>query len=290
MSQTDTPTEQETGDHKHGNGTPSFEAWFTRGYRIFAYFGLMSVFAAVLQGFRFDPTASAVNYFIDVALYSAFIAPHLIMTRSWLKQALWGDPAGSLGERRLYITVAIVMWFAVLLIQQPLPGPHLEFPRVVNLAGYIGALWSVLLFYQGATREGLDGLLGVPGSLGRYSHGPETPLFTEGPYTQVRHPMYRAAILAGLSTLLIYPNAAQFLWCSMVGGSFIMFIPIEEAHCLQPGAKITGATANAHRTDCFVGCGSRCWFVSGPATDIRPRPQQIAGWGSQGRFERRRSY
>ena len=28
----------------------------------------------------------------------------------------------------------------------------------------------------------------------------------------------------------------------------------------------------------------------GPATDIRPRPQQIAGWGSQGRFDRRRSY
>jgi protein-S-isoprenylcysteine O-methyltransferase Ste14 len=229
MSQTSTSAEQEANDRGHGTGTQAQESWFARGYRIMAYFGLMSVFAALVQGFRFDPTASAVNYLIDVALYAVFVVPHLIMTRSWLKQALWGDPSGSLRERRMYITIAIVMWLAILLLQQPLPGPYLEVPRVVNLVGYVGALWSVLLFFQGSTREGLDGLLGVPGSLARYSHGPETPLFTEGPYTQVRHPMYRAAILAGLSTLLIYPNAAQLIWCGMVGGTFIAFIPIEEA-------------------------------------------------------------
>jgi protein-S-isoprenylcysteine O-methyltransferase Ste14 len=232
MSETAASPQDTTGDRERGDAIQTNESWFAWGYRIFAYFGLMSVFAALLQGFRYDPTASPLNYLIDIAFYAAFMAPHLIMTRSWLKQILWGDPAGSLGERRVYITVAVVMWLAVLMLQRPLPGPHLELPRAVNLAGYIAALWCLLLFFQGATREGLDGLLGVPGSLARYSHGPETPLFVEGPYAQVRHPMYRAAILMGLSTLAIHPNVAQVLWCAMIGATFIMFIPIEEAQLL----------------------------------------------------------
>lgn len=208
------------------------ESWFARGYRVFAYAGLMSVFAGMLLGFRHDPAAAAVNYLFDVALYVLFVVPHLLLTRSWIKRALWGDPAGSLAERQFYISLAILSWVAVLALARPLPGPSLALPWFVTLVGYVAALWSLLLFFQGATREGLDGLVGVPGSLARYSHGPQTPLFTEGPYAEVRHPMYRAAILAGLSTMVIHPNAAQLLWCAMIGATFILFIPVEEAQLL----------------------------------------------------------
>jgi protein-S-isoprenylcysteine O-methyltransferase Ste14 len=90
-------------------------------------------------------------------------------------------------------------------------------------------LWSVLLFFEGASRESLDGLLGVPGSGMKYSHGGETPLFTDGPYAQVRHPMYRAALLAGTCALVVHPHAGQVLWTAMIGLTFIGFIPVEEA-------------------------------------------------------------
>jgi protein-S-isoprenylcysteine O-methyltransferase Ste14 len=41
--------------------------------------------------------------------------------------------------------------------------------------------------------------------------------------------MYRAAILAGLCSIVIHFNAAQILWCLMIVGTFVGFIPIEEA-------------------------------------------------------------
>lgn len=216
MSQVDSRARQKSG------------VW-AAAYRMFAYFGLMTVFAALVQGFLFDADAPAINYVIDFVLYAVFMTPHLIFTRAWFKQAVWGDPAGSLGERRVYISVAIVTWIAILMLQQPLPGFAFASPRFVQLAGYVGVLWCILLFFVGATREGLDGLVGVPGSTARYSHGPETPLFIEGPYADVRHPMYRAALLGGLSTLLIHPNAAQLFWCVLIGATFVLFIPIEEA-------------------------------------------------------------
>jgi protein-S-isoprenylcysteine O-methyltransferase Ste14 len=93
-------------------------------------------------------------------------------------------------------------------------------------------LGAVVLFFEGTTRESLDGILGVPGAAMQYSHGSETPLQTEGQYAQVRHPMYRAIILMGVAALVYHPNAAQLLWTIMLGVSFIAFIPAEEARLL----------------------------------------------------------
>jgi protein-S-isoprenylcysteine O-methyltransferase Ste14 len=63
----------------------------------------------------------------------------------------------------------------------------------------------------------------------RYSHGGETPLLTDGPYAEVRHPMYRAAVLLGISALVMHPNLGQLFWTALVGGTLIAFIPVEEA-------------------------------------------------------------
>jgi protein-S-isoprenylcysteine O-methyltransferase Ste14 len=102
----------------------------------------------------------------------------------------------------------------------------------LRFAGYVGFLWSLLLFFEGATRASLDGLIGVPGTEMQYSHGLETPLYTEGPYAEVRHPMYRAIMLMGICALIVHPNSAQLLWTAMVGLTFLAFIPIEEAQLL----------------------------------------------------------
>ncbi len=207
-------------------------------YRLFGYFGLFSIFGSLMYGFRYNPEAPAMNYGWNVLLYGVFIVPHLIMTRSWWKQMVAGNPAGSPRERRFYIFVTVVTWFAVLALQQPLPGPKLSFGShpaevLVHFAGIVFFLWTAILFFEGVTMGMIDGLLGVPGAVSAYSHGKDTPLFTEGTYARVRHPMYRAAILAGLCSLLIHPNMAQVFWAGLIGGTFIVFVPIEEAQMIR---------------------------------------------------------
>jgi hypothetical protein len=211
---------------------PAEETLYSRGYRILGYFGLMSVFAAMIYGFRHDPEASGSMYLLDLALYAAFITPHLLLTRSSWKQRVWGDPSGSSRERRVYIALTLVTWLGLLWLHWPLPGAAIDLPEELRFAGLIGFLWSLLWFFEGSTREALDGLLGVPGTVMHYSHGSETPLHTEGPYARVRHPMYRFALLAGMCALVVHPNVAQLFWISLIGATFIAFIPVEEAQLM----------------------------------------------------------
>jgi protein-S-isoprenylcysteine O-methyltransferase Ste14 len=201
-------------------------------YRIFAYFGLFSIFGAMLYGFRYSETASGGSYWFNLGLYSAFIVPHLIMTRSWFKRAVWGTPYSTPRERRFYIAVTVVTWLAVCWLQKPVPGPVLVLPGAIRFAGMVGFIVCVLMFFQGISFEAIDGMLGVPGSVSAYSHGSETHLFTEGPYARVRHPMYRAAILAGVCGLFLHPHAGQLLWTLLLGATFVAFIPVEEAQMI----------------------------------------------------------
>jgi protein-S-isoprenylcysteine O-methyltransferase Ste14 len=200
----------------------------TQIYRVFAYFGLASVFGALLYGFRFEPGAPRFNVLFNFGLYLAFAVPHLIMTRSWFKNAVWGHPSGSPTERRVFITVGIALWLTVLVLHQPMPGPSLVVPEWLRFIGVLGFILSVVAFFEGSTFAALDGLLGVPGGRMSHSHGTETPLLTEGAYGRVRHPMYRAALFAGLCSVLIHGNVAALFWAVLVGATFVLFIPIEE--------------------------------------------------------------
>jgi hypothetical protein len=210
-------------------------------YRSFAYFGLGSIFAALLYGFRFAPGAPAGNFVFDIVLYGVFVVPHLLMTRGWFKQAVYGSPAGSLFERQVFITVTVVTWLAVLWFHRPVPGSVLSVPGPLRFAALVGFVLSVFAFFEGKTFEMLDGLLGVPGTAMTHSHGGETPLLTDGSYAKVRHPMYRAALLAGLCSIVIHPHPAQVLWCLLIGGTFIAFIPVEER-------QLIAARGDAYRT------------------------------------------
>ena len=201
-------------------------------YRVFGYFGLFAIFAPLVYGFRSGETASAGNFIYNLVLYAVFIAPHLVMTRSWFKQAVWKNPAGSPTERQVFITISILLWLAVLWLHEPLPGLALSFPGWLRFVGVVGFLFAFFMFFQGATTEAIDGLLGVPGSVSAYSHGPETPLFTEGAYASVRHPQYRAFIFASLASLLVHPNLGQLFWALLLSGTFVAFVPVEEAQLI----------------------------------------------------------
>jgi len=205
---------------------------YRTGYKIFAYFGLFSLFGAMLYGFRYSEAGSPAGYWMNVGLYAAFIGPHLIMTRAWFKSAVWGHPYSTPRERRFYIAVTVVSWLSLCWLHQPVPGPALTLPEAIRFAGLVGFIFCLLKFFQGISFDAIDGLLGVPGSVNAYSHGPESPLFTEGPYALVRHPMYQAAILAGVCGLVLHPNMGQLLWTLMIGGTFILFIPVEEAQMI----------------------------------------------------------
>jgi protein-S-isoprenylcysteine O-methyltransferase Ste14 len=207
-------------------------AFYRIAYQAVGYFGLFSIFAAILYGFRYDPAAPATNLTFNVMLYGAFIVPHLVMTRSWFKRIVWGTPYSTPRERRFYVLFTTVTWLAAMWFQRPIPGAALALPEVAQFAGTVCFLICILVFFQGITFDLINGMLEVPGAVSSYSHGPETPLFTEGPYAEVRHPMYRGALLAGVSALAIHPNAGQLLWTVMIGLTFILFIPVEEAQMI----------------------------------------------------------
>jgi protein-S-isoprenylcysteine O-methyltransferase Ste14 len=131
--------------------------------------------------------------------------------------------------------VSVVTWLMVWFGHRPLPGPALSLPfqETVSYFGVLAFLLCVLLFFQGTTFEMIDGLLGVAGSQGSYSHSAETPLFTGGAYAGVRHPMYRASLLASWSCVVVHPNAAQLFWAILIPATFVAYIPTEEAQLIK---------------------------------------------------------
>ena len=211
-------------------------------YRSFGYFGLASIFGALLYGFRYDASAPWSNYLFDLLLYGTWAGVHLAMTRTGFKRAVYRARAGSPIERQVYIVVTVTTWLALLWLHRPVPGGSVQLPGWLHFAATVGFILSIIAFFDGVSFAMLDGLLGVPATAMALSHGQETPLLTEGQYARVRHPMYRAVILAGLCSILIHFNAGQILWCVMIGSTFVGFIPIEEAQLI--GAR--GETYQAY--------------------------------------------
>jgi protein-S-isoprenylcysteine O-methyltransferase Ste14 len=202
-------------------------------YRVFSYFGLGSLAGSLLCGFRYAESAPVSAYLFNIALYATWAGVHLLMTRRWFKQWVYGSPNGSLKERQIYIVTTVVTWLTVLWLHRPVPGFAVAPPEALRFVGSVGFVLFVFAFFEGVTFKALDGLLGVPGSAMTHSHGAETPLLREGQYARVRHPMYRAALLMGGCAFLLHPNAAQLLWSVMIGGTFVAFIPIEEKQLIE---------------------------------------------------------
>lgn len=222
-------------------------------YRIFAYLGAMTVTGAFILGFEYHPRAEPVNYLYNILIYAAFIGVHLVMTMPAFKKAVYGKPEGTLLERQVYIVISIVTWLAVYFLHLPVPGFGYAAPEWIQLIGISIVLIGTVAFFEFATFEVLDGLLGVPGSAMSHSVGKETPLMTEGSYAGVRHPMYRGAVIYCFGSLLIHPNAGQFLFAVLVAASFVLFIPFEERQLLKARGKDYQAYMKATRYRLFRG-------------------------------------
>ncbi|WND02361.1 isoprenylcysteine carboxylmethyltransferase family protein [Temperatibacter marinus] len=205
-------------------------------YRIGALMGLMSVFAALAWGFRYEVNAPIENIYFNIMIYVGWMIIHLVSTRMWFKKGLFGDGAGKLFERQIYIIQSVAGWGLILWFHKPMPGLGIEqllLPSYVGFAGLCIVMIGLFGFLEEKSFDFLDQFLGVPGSEVSHSHGEETPLLTEGSYGRIRHPMYAGAFIAGVGSLLIHPNMAQVIWVGMVGMTFLLFIPIEEAQLLR---------------------------------------------------------
>jgi methanethiol S-methyltransferase len=204
-----------------------------RAYWIFSYLGLMTVWASFITGFRHDHNAPARNLWINLALYAVFIVPHIVMTMPAFKSAVYGSRAGTPLERRIYVAVTVVTWVLVYWLHRPIAGFAYPAPDWLRYVGVCAILVSIAGFFEFATFEGLDQLLGISAAGVSHSVGSETPLMTEGPYARVRHPMYRAAFFVTFSSLLLHPNASQLLFALLTSASFLGFIPFEEHQLLK---------------------------------------------------------
>lgn len=202
-------------------------------YALFAFLGLMSVSASFIAGFRHDAAAPVGNYLYDILLYLAFIVVHIIMTMPAFKSVVYRSPAGKPFERRIYVVVSIVTWLGVYWLHKPVPGFAFAPPEWLVFVGLCGVLLSLFAFFEYATLDKLAMLVAVPGHELSHTTGTETPLMTEGPYAEVRHPMYRAFFFLALSSLLMHPHASQLLFAAMVWLSFVVFIPFEERQLIK---------------------------------------------------------
>ncbi len=205
-------------------------------YWLFAFLGVMTPTATFITGFKHDPAAPWENYGFNAALYLAYAAVHLVTTRPFWKKLLTGKPEGSPGERRIYITISIVTWIALFAFHRPMPGPSYSYQGWmadwIPLLGLCAVLLSVFALFEIADFQMLGGLLGVHGHGMSHSHGEETPLLMEGSYSSVRHPMYRAFILIGLTSIIIHPHLPQLFWAVFFGATFLIWVPVEEGQLI----------------------------------------------------------
>ena len=229
---------------------------FKHCYWLFSFLGLMTVWASFIMGFRYDAEAPIGNLVFDVLIYAVFIAIHILMTMLAFKNSIYGRRAGTSLERRVYVTITVISWVLVYWLHRPIGGFGWIAPAWLHYIGLCAFLLCVAGFFEFATFASLGQLVGMPDAELSHSVGSETPLLVEGPYAQVRHPMYRAAFFASACSLLMYPNAAQFLWSVMIASSFLGFIPFEERQLLAArGDQYRAYIARSH-TEFFGACGN----------------------------------
>ncbi|WP_321396720.1 hypothetical protein [Emcibacter sp.] len=202
-------------------------------YFLFALLGLMSVFGSLIYGFHYDAAAPVENYIYNVALYGIWVFVHILMVLPFFKRMVYGSPKSSGIERRVFITVSTLTWWAVYYLHQPVPGPALELGYWAGFAGVCLSLLGFFAFLEGFTFGALRAFVGVDAEALSHSADDVAPLNMAGSYARVRHPMYQGAMIAGVGGLLIHPHMGQLMWTAMIGLTFLLFIPYEESQLLK---------------------------------------------------------
>ncbi len=129
---------------------------------------------------------------VDVALFSIFALHHSAFARAGLKQWIEAHLPGL--ERTVYVSVASLLFIAMLSVWSPVPGVAWQTHGLVAVVLACAQVGGLLLTAQSARRLGVLELAGVDLGAGKTEARPAT-LRETGVYGLVRHPIYMAWLL-----------------------------------------------------------------------------------------------
>lgn len=179
----------------------------------------------VMYLFRLDTPApddgsAARDAVTNVALFTIFALHHSLMARTGAKAWITRMVPADL-ERSVYVWIASLLFLAVCLMWQPLPGIVWQ-TRGPGVILYIVQLFGVAVTIAAARIVGVRELAGIT------QPDPSNPIEfrADGPFGIVRHPIYLGWVLMVFGTQTMTTSRLLFAVVSTV--YLIIAIPLEE--------------------------------------------------------------
>jgi protein-S-isoprenylcysteine O-methyltransferase Ste14 len=202
-------------------------ALFLASLSYFAYFYLVQLGTPVPLAAAEAPRAILIN----TVLFSVFALHHSAFartgTKAWIARRL---PAGL--ERSFYVWVASLLFLAVCLLWQPLPGMAWQASGPLRWLLFTLQLGGLVLTLKSAARIDVWELAGVrqaasaPSVPSVPSVAEHAPLTISGPYRWLRHPIYLGWMMFvfGAPTM----TSGRLLFATISTLYLIVAIPFEE--------------------------------------------------------------
>jgi methanethiol S-methyltransferase len=175
---------------------------------------------------------------LNLLLFSAFALHHSALARSGAKETIRRIVPAEL-ERSLYTWVASLLFLAVCIWWQPVPGVLYELHGLWRVGAWATQLLSVVLTLRAsraldvldlagvrAIQRSLAGVRAIQGADATAAPAEHPPLTTHGLYGFVRHPLYFAWALFVFATPTMTGTRAAF---AVISTAYLMVaIPWEE--------------------------------------------------------------
>lgn len=185
------------------------------GYTVYFY-------AVVLAEPASPTSASLPAILVNLGLFSAFAAHHSLLARAGVKRAL-AAALPKRAERTVYVWVASLLWLAVCLVWQPLPGLVYAVEGPLRWLLYGVQLLGIVLTSRGAAVIDPLELSGIRQAEG--ASGNDT-FKVVGPFRFIRHPIYLGWLLIVFGGPWMTMNRLVF---GLVSSTYlILAIPWEE--------------------------------------------------------------
>ncbi len=173
------------------------------------------------------PSAAVWRHVLDnILLFTIFALHHSIMARTgakaWISRVLPADL-----ERSAYVWIASLLFLAVCLLWQPLPGTVWEAGGVLFWILLAIQLIGVALTLRAARIVGVWELAGVR----QPDHTKAIEFRASGPFAIVRHPIYLGWILIVFATPVM--TTSRLLFAVVSTAYLIAAIPFEERSLVE---------------------------------------------------------
>ena len=167
-----------------------------------------------------DSGRAAADAIANVTLFTIFALHHSIMARTGAKRWITRFVPPDL-ERSVYVWIASVLFLAVCLMWQPLPG-------VVWQAYGAGVMLYIVQIFGVALTIAAARIVGVWELAGVRQPDPSTPVEfkADGPFGLVRHPIYLGWVLMVFATPTM--TTSRLLFAAVSTLYLIAAIPLEE--------------------------------------------------------------